>query len=72
MRPGYVFWGFVLIGVSTLVFGIVLHGVPRGPQTPANLQRMQLGTAIAVGGLALITLSVLVSKATSSGSSYQE
>jgi len=72
MKPGYVFWTVVSVGVLILVFGVVLHGVPRSPPTPESRQRMQHGTAIAVGGLALIALSVLVRKATNSGSSYEE
>ncbi len=33
MKPGYVFWTVVSVGVLILVFGVVLHGVPRSPPT---------------------------------------
>ena len=72
MRQRRVFLAFISIGVLVLICGIVLHGIHGDLKRPEDRQRMERGTAVAVSGLVLLSLMVLVHKATSESTSYRE
>lgn len=70
MKLQYALSTLVFTGMMILICGLCLHGAPGDLKNSEDRRRMERGTAVAVGGLALISLGVLIRKA--AHSSYDE